>query len=151
MIRSGGTIHGAIAIANVLRKDVLAWRRELPHFAAALEQAFSERDLMHRERVMALVDQAYQTLGDILRDDKASPSVQFKAARFIIEQATPHIPSERNPPTAAKPAPVGAQMPPNRAKMPNAADFAGFSEECPCGSGKKFTDCCLPKVLSGAA
>ena len=61
VIRSGGTIHGAIAIANVLRKDVLAWRREIPHFAAALEQAFSERDLMHRERVMALVDQAYQT------------------------------------------------------------------------------------------
>jgi hypothetical protein len=124
----------------------------LPHFAAALEQAFSERDLMRRERVMALVDQAYQTLGDILRDDKASPSVQFKAARFIIEQATPQIPSERKPRrTAAKLAPVGGQMAPNRTKMPTAADFAGFNEACPCGSGKKFTDCCLSKYLSGAA
>ena len=38
VICSGGTVHGAIAIANVLRKDVLAWRRELPHFEAALQQ-----------------------------------------------------------------------------------------------------------------
>jgi uncharacterized protein YecA (UPF0149 family) len=35
--------------------------------------------------------------------------------------------------------------------MPTAADFAGFNEACPCGSGKKFTDCCLSKYLSGAA
>ena len=64
---------------------------------------------MHRERAIALVDQAYQTLGNLLGNDKASPSLQFKAAKFIIEQATPPIPSERKPRrTAAKPAPVGA-------------------------------------------
>jgi hypothetical protein len=95
VISSGGTIHGAVTLAHVLRKDVLAWRRDLPHFAAALKQAFADRDLLLRERAMTLADLAYQTLGDILRDDKASPSVQFKAARFIIEQATAPTPSEQ--------------------------------------------------------
>ena len=94
-ICSGGTIHGAVTLANVLRKDVFAWRRGLPHFAAALKQAFADRDLLLRERAMTLADLAYQTLGDILRDDKASPSVQFKAARFIIEQATAPTRSEQ--------------------------------------------------------
>ena len=94
VIASGGTIHGAVTLAKVLRKDVLAWRRDLPHFAAALKQAFADRDLLLRERAMTLADLAYQTLGDILRDDKASPSVQFQAARFIIEQATAPTPSE---------------------------------------------------------
>jgi hypothetical protein len=42
-ICAGGAVHGAIAAANVLHKDFLAWRRELPHFAAALELAFAER------------------------------------------------------------------------------------------------------------
>jgi hypothetical protein len=131
---------------------VLAWRRELPHFAAALEQALAERDLMHRERAIALVDQAYQTLGDILGNDKASPSLQFQAAKFIIEQATPKIPPERKQRrTAAKPAPVGPQMAANCTKMHNAAGLAGFSEACPCGSGKKFNDRCLSKFLAGAA
>jgi uncharacterized protein YecA (UPF0149 family) len=117
----------------------------------ALEQAFSERELMHRERVMALVDQAYQTLGDILRDDKASPSVQFKAAKFIIEQATPPIPPEQKPRrTAAKPAPAGAQTAANRTKMHNATDFA-LNAPCICGSGKKFNECCLLEILVGAA
>jgi hypothetical protein len=51
---------------------------------------------------MTLVDLAYQTLGDILRDDKASPSVQFKAARFIIEQATAPTPSEQEERRTAK-------------------------------------------------
>ncbi|MGA2148390.1 MAG: SEC-C metal-binding domain-containing protein [Bryobacteraceae bacterium] len=38
-----------------------------------------------------------------------------------------------------------------RTNLYNAANFAGLSEACLCGSGKKFTDCCLPKMLSGAA
>jgi len=76
------------------QQDVLAWRRDLPHFETALKQAFADRDLMLRERAMTLADLAYQTLGGILRDDKASPSVQFQAARFIIEQATAPTPSE---------------------------------------------------------
>jgi uncharacterized protein YecA (UPF0149 family) len=149
-ISSGGAIHGAIAAANVLHTDFLAWRRELLHFAAALEQAFAERELMHRERAIALVDQAYQTLGDILGNDKASPSLQFKAAKFILEQATPPIPSERKPRTTAKRAPAGAQMAENRTKMHNATDFV-LNAPCICGSGKKFNECCLLEILAGAA
>jgi phosphoenolpyruvate-protein kinase (PTS system EI component) len=110
VIASGGTIHGAVTLANVLRKDVLAWRRDLPHFAAALQQAFADRDLMLRERAMTLADLAYQTLGDILRDDKASPSVQFKAARFIIEQATAPTPSEVAKRRASRTAPKCTKM-----------------------------------------
>ena len=106
---------------------------------------------MHRERAIALVDQAYQALGDILGNDKASPSLQFKAAKFILEQATPPIPSGRKPRrTTAKPAPVGAQMAENRKRMHNATDFA-LNAPCICGSGKKFNECCLSKFLSGAA
>ena len=149
---SGDTVHQAAASANVRLEDILGWRHNLPHFEAALKHALSERDLLNREKAMTMADLAYQTIGDILRDDKASPSVQFKAARFIIEQATPHVPSEpKQHRNAAKPAPAGPRMPPNCTRMPTAADFAGFNEACPCGSGKKFTDCCLSKYLSGAA
>jgi hypothetical protein len=115
VICSGGTVHGAIAIANVLRKDVLAWRRELPHFEAALQQAFADCDWMLREEAVTLVSLAYQTLGDILRDDKAPASVQFKAARFIVERGTAPSPP-------AKPAPETAQLAANRTKMHNTSD-----------------------------
>jgi hypothetical protein len=117
-ICSGGTVHQAAAGANVLLEDVLAWRRNLPHFRAALEQALSERDLLNREKAMTMADLAYQTLGDILRNDKASPSLKFDAAKFIIDQALGPIPSERKQPRAlAKPLPQTAQLPINGTKM----------------------------------
>jgi len=115
---SGDTVHQAAAGANVLLEDVLAWRRNLPHFRAALEQALSERDLLHREKAMPLVDLAYQTLGDILRNDKASPSLKFKAAKFIIDQAIGPTQSERKQPWAVvKPFAQTAQPPINGTKM----------------------------------
>jgi hypothetical protein len=112
----GGTIHRAVTLANVLRKEVFAWRRDLPHLAAALKQAFADRDLVLRERAMTLADLAYQTLGGILRDDKASPSVQFQAARFIIEQSTAPTPSELDERRASRtnPSPALPDNPPWR-------------------------------------
>ena len=92
VIRSGGTVHGAIGCAHVLRKDVLDWRRDLPHFEAALQRAFAERDWMIHEKAILLVDAAFQALRGILYDSEASPSVRFKAARFIVEIATAPTP-----------------------------------------------------------
>ncbi|MGA2148562.1 MAG: hypothetical protein ABSH49_26760 [Bryobacteraceae bacterium] len=128
VISSGGTIHGAIAIANVLRKDVLAWRRELPHFEAALQQAFADRDWILHEEAVTLVSLAYQTLGDILRDTEAPPSVQFKAARFIVERGT-------------APTPETAKFAAKRTKMHKTGDPPGPEtaqpEANPCGSGSR--------------
>ena len=47
---------------------------------------------MLHERAVTLVSLAYQTLGDILRDTEAPASVQFKAARFIVERGTAPTP-----------------------------------------------------------
>ena len=128
VISSGGTIHGAIAIANVLRKDVLAWRRELPHFEAALQQAFADRDWILHEEAVTLVSLAYQTLGDILRDTEAPPSVQFKAARFIVERGT-------------APTPETAKFAAKRTKMHKTGDPPGPEtaqpEANPCGSSSR--------------
>jgi len=136
---SGDTVRQAAASANVLLDDVLAWRRNLPHFRAALEQALSERDLLNREKAMTMADLAYQTLGDILRDDKASPSLKFDAAKFIIDQALGPIPSERKQPrTFPKPLPQTAQPAVNGTKMHKPGDPAGFANRpvrvCPQGS-----------------
>jgi hypothetical protein len=136
VICSGGTVHGVIAIANVLRKDVLAWRRELPHFEAALQQAFADRDWMLREEAVTLVSLAYQTLGDILRDTEAPASVQFKAARFIVERGT-------------APAPEMAQLATKRTEMHETGDPPGPKaaqhEANPCGNGSRNN------LLPGAA
>jgi hypothetical protein len=128
VISSGGTIHGAITLANVLRKDVLAWRRELPHFEAALQQAFADRDWMLHERAVNLVSLAYQTLDDILRDTEAPASVQFKAAKFIVERGT-------------APTPEMAQLAGKRTTMHKTGDPPGPKpaqpETNPCGSGAR--------------
>ena len=128
VIGSGGAVHEAVPIAHVLRKDILDWRRDLPHFEAALQQAFAGRDWMLHERAVNLVSLAYQTLGDILRDDEAPPSVQFKAARFIVERGT-------------APTPEMAQLAPKRTTMHKTSDppvpKPAQPETCPCGSGKK--------------
>jgi len=117
-ICSGDTVHQAAASANVRLEDILGWRHNLPHFEAALKHALSERELLNREKAMTMADLAYQTIGDILRDDKASPSLKFDAAKFIIDQALGPIPSERKQPRAvAKPLPQVAQTPINGTKM----------------------------------
>jgi hypothetical protein len=152
-IYSGNSIADAIAATNVLPGDFHAWRRNIPFFAEVLEQALSDRDFMHREKAASLVDLAYQALGDILRDDKASPSIKFKAAKFIVEQARAPLPSERkNADVPALPPLPNLEIPPNCTKMPNGAEPPKSQTLlCPCGSGKKFLDCCFGKPRRGAA
>jgi hypothetical protein len=152
-IYSGTSISDALAAANILPQDFHAWRRNLPFFGDTLEQALSDRDFMHREKAVSLVDLAYQALGDILRDDKASPSLKFKAAKFIIEQAKAPLPSEaRNADASALPPLPELEIVPDCTKMHNGADSPkGQTLMCPCGSGKKFMDCCFGKPRQGAA
>ena len=103
-ICSGNSIPDALVVANTTPRDFHAWRRHLPFFAEVLEQALADRDFMHREKAVTLIDLAYQALGDILRNDKASPSLKFKAAKFIIEQAkAPAQAKEKNADVPALP------------------------------------------------
>ena len=148
-ICSGGTIHSAATSVNVALKDILAWRREFQAFRDALELAFAERDFLHREQAAALVDLAYQALREILSSDQASPSLKFRAAKFILEQATAPTDSERKsarPAAKSKPAPPVPQNIETCTKM-HKSDFAGYDKICPCGSGKRFVDCCLERFL----
>ena len=150
---SGTSIPDALAVANANPKDFHAWRRNLPFFAEVLEQSLSDRDFMQRERAVALVDLAYQALGDILRNDQASPSLKFKAAKFIIEQAKAPLQSEqKNADVPALPPLPDLEIPPDCTKMHNgAASPKGQTLLCPCGSGQKFLDCCFGKPRRDAA
>jgi hypothetical protein len=152
-ICSGTSIPDAISVANANPRDFHAWRRNLPFFAEVLEQALSDRDFMHREKAVTLIDLAYQALGDILRDDKASPSLKFKAAKFIIEQAKAPLPGEaKNADLPALPPLPDLKIAPDCTKMHNGADSPKSQILlCPCGSGKKFLDCCFGKPRLGAA
>jgi uncharacterized protein YchJ len=103
---------------------------------------------MLHERAVTPVSLAYQTLGDILRDTDAPASVQFKAARFIVERGTAPTPP-------AKPTPETAQLSTKRTKMHKTSDppspKPAQPQTCPCGSGKTSEDCCRNNPLPGAA
>jgi transposase-like protein len=106
---SGANLTEAAAAAGVHRNTVANWRRNSPEFQQALAHAQSDRDFLYRERAADLADLAFTSLREILSDPKASPSVRFKAATFIIQTAIAPPPYKPKSPAAFEPAFHGGQ------------------------------------------
>ncbi|MGA2148002.1 MAG: hypothetical protein ABSH49_23900 [Bryobacteraceae bacterium] len=79
-LSSGANLTDAAARAGVHRNTIANWRRNVPPFQAALQQAESDRDLLFRERAAELADLAFASLREILADPKSSPSVRLRTA-----------------------------------------------------------------------
>jgi hypothetical protein len=174
-LSSGANLTDAAAQAGVHRNTIANWRSNSPAFRQALAQAQSDRELLYRERAEALADLAFDSLREILKDPKASPSVRLKAAMFIIQMACGQTPPKARKlpifknfpnatpdsnPSAPQPKQEEAASPEKAANLHKNAQpqpyrrpepKIGRNEPCPCGSGKKYKRCCLDKPHTAAA
>jgi len=162
----GANLIDAAAIAGVHLTTLAKWRRNSLNFQVALSHALNIRALQVREKALALVDRAFETLDEILRDPKASPSVRLKAAIFIVKTGMAPPPYKTEKPLtlfdqpidkcfgkkdqkeeSQSPSPVNEQIPqPCRRPGPK----VGRNQACPCGSGQKYKRCCLGKLQNAA-
>ena len=147
-LANGASLSDAAAAAGIHRNTVGNWRRNSAFFRAEFARVQYDRALLLREQAESLAETAIETIRAVLTDPQASPSVRLKAALAILHHIS--IPFPEPPP-----APIGeselepknmhknAQVPPNtyRRDQPK----TGRNELCPCGSGRKFKQCCLGK------
>jgi transposase-like protein len=175
-LSSGATTTQAAEEAGVHRNTVANWRRNEIPFQCAFAHAQYDRALYYREQAVALVDQAFATINQILADPKTPASVRLKAALALIQLATTppepkkevlldiekitlqtHNTAQR---PAAQPKPGPAPVPPpqplvvhNSAQQPirRESPKVGRNETCPCGSNLKYKRCCLNKQTNYAA
>jgi uncharacterized protein YecA (UPF0149 family) len=170
-LSSGANLTQAAAQAGVHRNTVANWRSSSPQFQQALADLESDRALIFRERAQELAGLAFDSLREVLKDPKASPSVRLKAAIFIIQTAMPSSPSKTQKPLPFNNTPL--QQPPEAPAEPPLAQECttpnlhknaqkpepyrrpepkiGRNQACPCGSGRKYKRCCLGKSQTAAA
>jgi hypothetical protein len=169
-LSSGVNLTEAAAQAGVHRNTIANWQRDFPQFQQALSQAQSDRELIFRERAEDLAGLAFDSLREILKDPKSSPSVRLKAAIFIIQTALPSVVAKPAKPMKLKnilnsgtdgQGPAAPSQAPNRetqnlpknAQQPyrRSQPKIGRNEPCPCGSGMKYKRCCVNKPQTTAA
>jgi transposase-like protein len=102
-LSNGANLTAAAAAAGVHRNTIAYWRRNSPQFQHALARAQGDCAPTFRERAEDLADLAFNALREVVTDPKASPSVRFKTALFIIQTAMPPAPRK-----AEKPLPCNA-------------------------------------------
>jgi preprotein translocase subunit SecA len=157
---NGANLNAAADQAGVHRNTIANWRHSSPAFEAALRDAQNDRADMLREGAVARAELAFQALEQILQDPKSSVSARLRAAIFILSHALPSPAKERRAtPTLPKSAPEpgtqnpdfmhkNAQIPPQPYRRPDPK--TGRNDRCPCGSGRKFKQCCLNKPQTAA-
>ena len=145
-LAGGATLTAAAEQAGIHRNTITNWRRTSRQFEEALSEAHYDRAMLIRERMAALVDQAFETLQSLLADPKAPASVRLKAALSIINiAAKPPEPRKR---PQVLPEVVETEQPHNPAQP--VTQIRG-TDTCPCGSGKKFKRCCIDQPHPAAA
>ena len=153
---NGANLNAAADQAGVHRNTIAYWRHSSPAFETALRDAQNDRADLLRECAVARAEVAFQALEQILQDPKSSTSARLRAAIFILSHAlpspakerrtTPTLPkSTQNPEIMHK----NAQIPQQPYRRPDPK--TGRNDRCPCGSGKKFKQCCLNKPQTVAA
>jgi preprotein translocase subunit SecA len=158
---NGANLNAAASQAGVHRNTIAYWRHTSPAFEAALRDAQNDRADMLHEGAVARAELAFQALEQILQDPKSSTSARLRAAIFILShalpspakerRATPTLPKHAQEPATENPESLhkNAQTPPQPYRRPDPK--IGRNDRCPCGSGKKFKQCCLNKPQTAAA
>jgi hypothetical protein len=153
-LSTGLSFSAAADAAGVHRNTILNWRREIPAFATAYEQAAREQARACREEALEAVPLATQSILAILNDSAASPSIRLRAAGMILKLAdlkstqtnSPSFAPSRLREKAVEPEivhnPAQSTLLPFRRETPK----IGRNEPCPCGSHRKYKICCLNKA-----
>ena len=150
-VRSGRMNHKFIAIALVTgwldyeRRKVAA----PPDFLALTRKICREALRMERHFIRVLLEPVIQLSGDAMLADilDVEPS-QDDTSRRLLEQARKNV----NFPgwDESIPAhPVGEATLGSGETLKRAIPKAGRKDPCPCGSGKKFKQCCDGKISTG--
>jgi hypothetical protein len=163
---NGANLNAAADQAGVHRNTIAYWRHTQPAFEAALRDAQNERADMLREEAVARAAKAFQALDQILQDPKSSTFARLRAAIFILTHAlpcpanprrdTPALPKSAQQPVAEAPAAENPEFLHKNAQIPQqtyrrSGPKTGRNDRCPCGSGKKFKQCCINKPQTAAA
>jgi hypothetical protein len=159
---NGANLNAAAELAGVHRNTIANWRHTSPAFQSALAVAQAEMAQALHEEALARAAKAFQALDQILDDPKSSTSARLRAALFILNHAMPGARSKSRmpydyskpvPPEPAAEAPAASQNFKNLHKNAQiqpepyrrSSPKIGRNDRCPCGSGKKFKQCCLNK------
>ena len=85
-LASGASLTQAALSAGVGRTTVYEWRKNIPEFIAAVEQAASDYSGTLRDQLRDLSAKALSTIEAVLDDSKASPSVRLRAALAVLNR-----------------------------------------------------------------
>jgi preprotein translocase subunit SecA len=178
-LSNGATFTDAAAKAGIHRNTLANWRAS-DDFCEALASAHFDRAALYCDRAVELADLAFEALRKVLTDPKSSPSVLLRAATLIIGKITTPPKLEKEKPANltdmfaamdaadrmhfAQQHQADAQectTAPTDFQMHNSAQpqepyrrpetKIGRNELCPCGSGKKYKQCCLNRPLAASA
>lgn len=86
-LATGASMRAISEKVQIHRNTISNWRRGDPTFAKALAEARFQRVLHWRECAEEHGSLAIQTIGEILRDEKAPASLRLRAALAILEHA----------------------------------------------------------------
>ncbi len=88
-LAAGASLCDTADAHKIHRTTVYRWSKTIPRFKAALDLQRAELALGHREALQTLSNCALESLMQILANPKASPSIIFKTAKFILERNQP--------------------------------------------------------------
>jgi hypothetical protein len=83
-VTRGLSILAAAKEIDVPWAQIMAWKRSIPAFHLALEEALDCRALLNRERAQDLFYEALQVVEQVMRDRTASPSLRLRASLAAI-------------------------------------------------------------------
>jgi transposase-like protein len=147
-LANGRSIAAVAREFGIHRTTVYHWMKTEPAFLNAYEDAELEFRGQLADHARELANKAFDTIRQILDDEKASPSVRLRAALAVLERkrdwsvSAPLEEADRRGiqaeavETVESPARNTPEIPRNAA--------------CPCGSGAKYKRCCgrhSPAVL----
>ena len=126
-----------LVLAGPMDESLLELRSTLLTVSKALEIDFPERSAWEQEQ---RDDEAY-------RQQFQTPAVEYVDASGGFVESKPLAPVRRASATPARfRLPPRVRLPANSATNPYRV---GRNDACPCGSGKKYKKCCLPKQRAG--
>jgi uncharacterized protein YecA (UPF0149 family) len=148
-VANGFSLTEAAHYTDTERPILMDWRRTIPPFREALDQAIRDREALNQERMVALAWVATTVVREIMESEKASPSIRLRAAQTVLKAAAAIKKSE------AQEAATKTENVHNSAQQPiRLAPDPARNSLCPCGSGNKFKRCCanpVPQAIPTAA
>ncbi|MFN3327054.1 MAG: SEC-C metal-binding domain-containing protein [Bryobacteraceae bacterium] len=158
-LATGANVTAAAEAAGVHRDTIYEWRRALPAFAQAVEDAKAAYETHLHDQLAGLAQLAMAAIRRLLEDPATPPAIQLRAALAVLRQS--HFehrdwnipaPAEKLAESQCRPTVHLVQGPAHHLRQ-DTGQTIPRSGPCPCGSGRKYKRCCgqnAPPVLHGA-